>query len=146
MKYFISLLAINIILSAAVMAEAEVIALPGSNEYLCEGENSEHFIRLKVLFNESLKILQLDMLQETQNNDGPYPLLPLQYNLNSLSGRLMHNYLVYDFAPNNYQSCEYKFLWPLGSGPVDEVTGHIHLDCDGVRSQIQLDCSRSDSE
>ncbi len=146
MKLVISLLALNFVFSAAMTAEAATAlrALPMISEYDCDGEDDEHSILMNVVFEEDLKIYRMDFLQSTQHNQGPFPLLPLKFGLNDLQGRFHQDQMEYPFSPGNYQDCNYRWVWPLEVDSEDEVLSTLKMDCDGVRSEIQLSCSRND--
>ncbi len=146
MKQIISLLVLNIVFSVTIMAEAFTASrpLPTISDFDCEGEDGEHSILMNVVFEENLKIHQMDFLQSTQHDEGPFPLLPLKYRLNDLQGRLHQDQMEYDFSPGNYQDCSYRWIWPLGIDTEDEVFSTLKMDCDGVRSKIELTCSRNE--
>ncbi len=133
MKRIIFLLAVNTTFSLALSSSFAA-------EYNCEGEDQEHYFLATASFED--QIMTLDMLQATQHTEGPFPLLPLHYKLNNLSPLIERGHRVYKFAPGNYQDCDYRWLWPIDLSSAEELSTQLKLNCDGVRSNVELICEK----
>ncbi len=137
MKSFIFFCCLNLgfSLTHASVANAAI-------EYDCEGEDTEHFFLATVAFEN--QTMTLDMLQSTQHSEGPFPLLPLRYKLNDLQASIESGNRVYKFSPGNYQDCDYRWLWPLDLVSDEDMTTMLKLNCDGVRSEVEMTCTRNE--
>ncbi|MEK6772474.1 MAG: hypothetical protein AABY64_00920 [Bdellovibrionota bacterium] len=139
MKSFIFFCCLNLAFSFTHIVGANAAAI---TEYDCEGEDTEHFFLATATFEN--QIMTLDMLQSTQHTEGPFPLLPLRYKLKDLQASIERENRVYKFSPGNYQDCDYRWLWPMSLGSEEVLTTLLKLNCDGVRSEVEMTCTRNE--
>ena len=117
-----------------------------TQEFTCAGETEDHHFFATVELHD--KRLDIDLLQSTQYTQTPFPLLPLRHILKDLEPTIKLDKRVYEFAPSNYQSCSYKWIWPQdlsetmrsNSEGEMEVETILKLDCDGVKSKAEITC------
>ncbi len=117
-----------------------------TQEFVCTGESDDHHFFATVELHD--RLLDIDLLQSTQYTQTPFPLLPLRHILKELEPTIKLDKRVYEFAPSNYQSCSYKWIWPQDlseminndSSEEKEVETILKLDCDGVKTEAEITC------
>ena len=142
MKSIIFLLSLSFVFSTALAAQAA----SSVSEYHCDGEDIEHSFYASVIFESDLRIFKMNFSQATQHDEGPHPLLPLRYQLWGIQGKIHRLHREFEFDPANYQDCSYRWLWPSEWDRTADLVTTLKLDCDGIRSDIELTCVKTEAD